>query len=348
MDNSTKEPPSDTRSSELKKKLRTKLLQNIFWGVCTLIVILLLAYILILSFGSSIKSLINEYQNFVIPVISVVTVLLSSMLLTIFLKGPSKSISTNDPLISKLAELIPFFGNALKLAALILKTPLIFEDNTKDIEKSAGFDQEYYKKSVKNRLMAKLVIGASAELKNDITRFSSEKYLDDLYASTKKRLLDEIESQTTKGIFSLSLGVITASIGMIILASSAFGETSDNFRLFIVHYFPKLSIAIVIEVFAYFFLRLYKQSLDEIKYFQNELTNIEMKYFSVMVVKREPDETALVNIANELMKTERNYILEKGQSTVFLERDRLYSEQQKEAWKTISNLTEKLSKQELK
>ncbi|HBL6033744.1 TPA: hypothetical protein LR654_004375, partial [Enterobacter hormaechei] len=70
--------------------------------------------------------------------------------------------------------------------------------------------------------------------------------------------------------------------------------------------------------------------------------------FSVMVVKREPDETALVNIANELMKTERNYILEKGQSTVFLERDRLYSEQQKEAWKTISNLTEKLSKQELK
>ncbi|HBL6091491.1 TPA: hypothetical protein LR660_003937, partial [Enterobacter hormaechei] len=143
-------------------------------------------------------------------------------------------------------------------------------------------------------------------------------------------------------------GVITASIGMIILASSAFGETSDNFRLFIVHYFPKLSIAIVIEVFAYFFLRLYKQSLDEIKYFQNELTNIEMKYFSVMVVKREPDETALVNIANELMKTERNYILEKGQSTVFLERDRLYSEQQKEAWKTISNLTEKLSKQELK
>ena len=165
MDNSTKEPPSDTQSSELKKKLRTKLLQNIFWGVCTLIVILLLAYILILSFGSSIKSLINEYQNFVIPVISVVTVLLSSMLLTIFLKGPSKSISTNDPLISKLAELIPFFGNALKLAALILKTPLIFEDNTKDIEKSADFDQEYFKKSVKNRLMAKLVIGASAELK---------------------------------------------------------------------------------------------------------------------------------------------------------------------------------------
>ncbi|ELQ6221924.1 hypothetical protein R2320_003195, partial [Cronobacter turicensis] len=158
----------------------------------------------------------------------------------------------------------------------------------------------------------------------------------------------EIESQTTKGIFSLSLGVVTAFIGMIILASSAFVSTSEDFRQFIVHYLPKLSISIVIEVFAYFFLRLYKQSLDEIKYFQNELTNIELKYFSVMIVKRAPEDKALVNIANELMKTERNYILEKGQSTIFLERNKLDSEQQKEMWKMVSNLTDKLSKQEAK
>jgi len=37
----------------------------------------------------------------------------------------------------------------------------------------------------------------------------------------------------------------------------------------------------LIELFAYFFLKLYKSDLSEIKYFQNELTNVEMRYAAV-------------------------------------------------------------------
>lgn len=37
----------------------------------------------------------------------------------------------------------------------------------------------------------------------------------------------------------------------------------------------------MIELFAYFFLSLYRTSLQKIKYFQNELTNIEAKQIAL-------------------------------------------------------------------
>lgn len=40
---------------------------------------------------------------------------------------------------------------------------------------------------------------------------------------------------------------------------------------------PRLFMIIFTELFVLFFLRLYSKGLNEIKYFQNELTNIELK-----------------------------------------------------------------------
>ncbi|ELQ6222832.1 hypothetical protein R2320_004145, partial [Cronobacter turicensis] len=175
MDNSTKESQPDTQSTESNKKMRTKLLQSAFLVICTLIAVLFLVYILILSFGSSIKSIINENQDFVIPIVAAAVALLTSMVLTIFLKGPPKSNVKYESVINKFADSIPFLGNALKMALLILKNPIFDYESPKENVVSMGPDEEESKKSVKNRLMAKLVIGASTELKNDITRFSSEK-----------------------------------------------------------------------------------------------------------------------------------------------------------------------------
>ncbi|MBN7139012.1 hypothetical protein A7A76_07875 [Lysobacter enzymogenes] len=80
---------------------------------------------------------------------------------------------------------------------------------------------------------------------------------------------------------------------------------------------------IMIEVFAYFFLRLYKQSIEEIKYYQNELTNVEFKWAAVTMAKQAGGEPVLLSIIDNLVKTERNFILEKGESTVGLEKERI-------------------------
>jgi len=68
---------------------------------------------------------------------------------------------------------------------------------------------------------------------------------------------------------------------------------------------------------------LYKNGFDEIKYFQNEITNIEMKVMSLKYAQDFKSEDMIKELAMHLMKTERNFTLEKGQTTVFIEKDRL-------------------------
>ncbi|KLE00587.1 hypothetical protein [Aliarcobacter butzleri] len=85
-------------------------------------------------------------------------------------------------------------------------------------------------------------------------------------------------------------------------------------------YGPRVLLVIFIEMFAYFFLRLYKLGLDEIKYFQNELTNVESKLISVEVAYITKNDDAMKEALKVLVQTERNFILKKGETTVELER----------------------------
>ena len=89
---------------------------------------------------------------------------------------------------------------------------------------------------------------------------------------------------------------------------------------------PRIMLVVFIEVFAYFFLRLYRNGLSEIKYFQNELTNIESKLAAFEFSYITNNEEGLKVSIEALSKTERNFILEKGQTTVELERARSDSE----------------------
>ena len=73
---------------------------------------------------------------------------------------------------------------------------------------------------------------------------------------------------------------------------------------------------LLIEAFAYFFLNLYKQSLSGIKYFQNEITNIETKLTAAVLSLASGNAEQLQHIIQRLADSERNFILEKGQRTV--------------------------------
>jgi hypothetical protein len=81
-----------------------------------------------------------------------------------------------------------------------------------------------------------------------------------------------------------------------------------------------MSLVVFIEIFAFFFLRLYRSSLDEVKYFQNELTNVEMRLVALEAALVLGHSGALDTTINQLARTERNSILKKGESTVDLEK----------------------------
>ena len=65
--------------------------------------------------------------------------------------------------------------------------------------------------------------------------------------------------------------------------------------------------------------------MDEIKYYQNELTNTEARLQAVDIALISDDTQAVSKIAESCSRTERNFILNKDQSTVEIEKLKMYS-----------------------
>ena len=70
-------------------------------------------------------------------------------------------------------------------------------------------------------------------------------------------------------------------------------------------------------------VNLYKKSLDDIKYYQNEITNLEAKYLSLDQSKQSGNFKLLANALETLNKTERNFILKKDETTIELEKSKI-------------------------
>jgi uncharacterized membrane protein YjfL (UPF0719 family) len=128
-----------------------------------------------------------------------------------------------------------------------------------------------------------------------------------------------------RGNINLSIGITITTIGLVVLGVIIVNPLTETetWADFIKYFTPRLSLVIFIEILAYFFLKLYKESLVESKYIQNEITNIESKYLAASMAITYNDAASIKNIIDVLSKTERNHILEKGQTTIALEKARI-------------------------
>jgi len=150
----------------------------------------------------------------------------------------------------------------------------------------------------------------------------------------KSRLSKEITRLSLRGNINLVIGIGITALGLWILwdtintipaqyisnALSKNGNLDELYQTLMVNYLPRLSLAFFVELLAYFFLRLYKKGLDEIKYFQNEMTTVESKFIAFYAAMFSEDIVLKKEVVETLSKTERNVVLEKGQTTVELER----------------------------
>lgn len=168
------------------------------------------------------------------------------------------------------------------------------------------------------------------------------------HAQTIGRLREELFALGRRGNLNLSIGIITTISGLFLLGSFVIGNslipipsrTSPvTLETFLIDFIPRLSLVLLIEIFAYFFLSLYKTTLSEIKYFQNEVTSIEAKFMALRLAAQSDVPDHLTSAIDNLAKTERNFILSKDQTTVDLERARI---DQAEKSDLTSKLTELL------
>lgn len=199
-------------------------------------------------------------------------------------------------------------------------------------------EKQQLKELLINRLSDQSQVDLLSGIERNILSKWQLKQAEEVFQRTVNRLERELIDQARRGNVNLVLGMLTTLTGVGILSYSVFQAPDlQNTMSMISHFLPRLSLVILVEVFAYFFLKLYKQGLVEIKYFQNEITNIESKYLALNVSTSRGIEEGMLKAIGTLLMTERNFILEKGQSTVDLEYAR--SEQA-----STDSLVEKLAK----
>ncbi|WP_151964987.1 hypothetical protein [Acinetobacter soli] len=164
------------------------------------------------------------------------------------------------------------------------------------------------------------------QLKDMISNDNLEDILESKISRTYERLNLERESLSRRGNFNLMIGMFLSVGGLIILGYSVLNYSHNgSLEDLLIFVIPKISFVLLIELFAYFFLNLYKKSLEDIKYYQNEITNVEAKYLALQMAKSLNNHKMISSILDQLVKTERNFVLEKDQSTIELEKERINS-----------------------
>ncbi|EEF26130.1 conserved hypothetical protein [Ricinus communis] len=174
---------------------------------------------------------------------------------------------------------------------------------------------------------------------NSLRERSSRLY----FSRTRSRLEAAIETLHLRANINLVVGiVITLTGGTLLFYAIATAPGDKSVTAFVSHYAPRLTLFIFIELLAYFFLRLYKANLEETKYYHNEITNVETRRLAIQQLAFTTGDKATSAAIEALLKTERNRILEKGQTTAEIEVARLDQATNSSIIKELAGLSSKL------
>lgn len=163
------------------------------------------------------------------------------------------------------------------------------------------------------------------------------------FGNLQERIKKEISSLNNKANVNLSIGVVTTILAVGFLISINFNTTKDfiNWEQFLFYYLPKISLAIFIELFSFYFLSIYKANLGEIKYYQNELSDIDFKIMSIQTVLLTHNQP-IDEMYKILMSFDRNKIIKDGELTIDLKRIQIENENLKEFTNKIPNIKDYL------
>ena len=164
------------------------------------------------------------------------------------------------------------------------------------------------------------------------------------FENLEYRINSEISRLRRSANLNLVIGTLTTTLAIFALGYEVFnGELKFSETLELLsHYVPRLSIIIFIEIFAFFFLKLYKATLDDIKYFNNEKTNIDFKLISLRTAIHQENQDLIKLAIEELVKTERNFKLGKDETTVEVQKLKNESSNNSILIQAINKLTDKL------
>ncbi len=142
-------------------------------------------------------------------------------------------------------------------------------------------------------------------------------------AQYKNEIMDRfqlmINSFSKRANINLTIGVLITMLAFGGLGITLFQFSGDyqNNQTILNYFLPRFLILTFVQVFAFFFLKNYRANVDDIKFYQNEITNIELKALGLSQnFIEEGKEGNNEIILKALLMTERNFVLKKGQSEI--------------------------------
>lgn len=229
-----------------------------------------------------------------------------------YLQGRNRSNWTNDKEITLLREETNKLASQIRRQSQLANTPTIPEG---DWEK------------IKSEAVSQSISNLTKETREQMQTLFRQKSSDGLRKQLFERMMNQLSALERRADFSLVLGMIFSISGLVVLYFSFFlsPPTSSSLELLpsLLSYAPRLSLILIIEAVAFFFLRLYSKAIDEIRYTQNEITNVEMKILGLDESLLNNSTKSMANALKALSETERNYILKSGETTADIEQAKI-------------------------
>lgn len=125
----------------------------------------------------------------------------------------------------------------------------------------------------------------SSESKNIIIKLSLNKFymvVDELY---KNKYFAE-----RRGVKNLQIGIVVAVVGILVAVTRILTLDVNSVETGLLALIPSLLFSLMIELLAFFFLRLYSKSLEESKYYANEINILETRFLGYFLAAAHGDD----------------------------------------------------------
>ncbi len=287
------------------------------WKFFRRLVLLLMALSMGLAVALSIvrpklqnENILSYSEIFTSVVISIATIVAIILLIFINTRVASGKKTSSD-FFDSINMSDNFFREAMDKERQELNIKLSNSQNNKIQEETENFKQEIAK--LRDRSALALTEHPSIKSSNLLKTWR------DVLLSTRRRLLNEGIDMQFRNKLNMLSGIVSAGLGTLWLFISPFSldeiNRIDGGVAFLVSYWPRVGIIIIIGVFTAFFLRLYTQTIRRIDKNRNEITNIELRLTSGLMLSEKTNTDKFAILADTLSKEERNFILGKNETS---------------------------------
>ncbi|QKJ31928.1 hypothetical protein HQ865_19875 [Mucilaginibacter mali] len=312
------------------------------------------------------KFQIKHLDNYVIIIISLLGVVLT--ILNSFFN--EKTLNDTSDTAKYLIVGIVFFG-ALLGGILFPKIAKYVEEGTKNSKedeksKASGIDITAKAKEQIKALVKEVLENPDPEpfAPIDLDDFDDDELSEDeiklqlieehtyeLQMSISQQINKISRSGTTNLMIGLALTVLAITMLILVIYGDEapaylFDETTNSGIRFFIHMIPRLSIVLFIEIFSFFFLNLYKRNTDEIKYFNNERTNIESKLIALKMAVVFGNKETINKTIESLYKTDRNSTIKKSETTIEIEKMKIEKSDSENMLDKLLKLSKAFNKEE--